>query len=88
MGATVAFEQVVWDENSVSGRLVLALHQAPIKVIGPRGGSIIVMRYPGWMLGPAMAALENLKLTGSVGFKLHLNQGVLGSFDLQVEQGV
>jgi len=41
-----------------------------------------VRRYPGWMLGPALSALQSEKITGKVRIDLHLSQGTMGSFDI------
>ncbi len=47
-------------------------------------GRFVVRRYPGWMFGPALAALEKLKLTDHVRLDLHLSQGTIGFFEVWI----
>lgn len=47
-------------------------------------GRFRVLKYPGFMLGPALKALEKKKLTDKVRIDLHLSQGTVGFFELWI----
>lgn len=47
-------------------------------------GKFKIVRYPGFMLGPAMAVLEKKRMTDTVRIDLHLSQGTIGCFDLWI----